>query len=323
MTNHEMMRPKIATIGLVTSLVILTLVLPGAQWAYFGWLYTFTPLVSFSILWRFGIFTGSRLLLSGVVPAALILLLQKNFDLLVFSSSLLLSGYVLCISAVRRDSPSLSGLKSCLTLAGFWAVMIVIFSIGAEISIYGKFIQSMDEGINETLSYYRQSGDVSGDALVMIESTLLQMKEIVPRLLPGILGAVILLVTWVTMTIGNMLALRNNQVLPWQNMRLWQLPERLIWLAIATGILALLPVAPFRWVGINVLLLLCLIYTFQGLSILVFFMHKWKVPILFRSFIYVMIVFQTLGTVVLLVLGVAESWFDFRKLKRPDEPHIV
>ncbi len=49
-----------------------------------------------------------------------------------------------------------------------------------------------------------------------------------------------------------------------------------------------------------------------------FFLDKWNVPIVFRSFFYVMIVFQSFGTALLLVAGIADIWFDFRKLHKED-----
>jgi len=97
--------------------------------------------------------------------------------------------------------------------------------------------------------------------------------------------------------------------------RQWSLPEKLIWAVIAMGACILIPVEPLPKIGINCVLLLIIIYCFQGLSITVFFMNKWKVPILLRSFFYVMIVFQSLGTLVLLFFGIADIWLDFRKLK--------
>jgi len=44
--------------------------------------------------------------------------------------------------------------------------------------------------------------------------------------------------------------------------------------------------------------------------------EKWNIPILFRSFFYVMIIFQSFGTVLLLFLGIADIWFDVRKLRK-------
>jgi uncharacterized protein YybS (DUF2232 family) len=118
------------------------------------------------------------------------------------------------------------------------------------------------------------------------------------------------------MILGNVLLLKTSGNAPWTSCRYWQLPEKVIWLVIGAGLLAMLPIQIIRPIGINSLVLLSIVYCFQGISIAVFFMNKWNVPILLRSFFYVMIIFQSLGTFILLIVGIADIWFDFRKLKQ-------
>jgi hypothetical protein len=312
-------QPKIGRIIRTILLASLVIVLPGLQWSLFGWLHIFLPLVAFYTLGSYGGYTGKRLLVVSVAISLIAYLLLKNFDLFVFSSALLLSGYVLFFSAEHHDSPPLSGLKCSLALAGGWVAIFTVLSFGSEVSAYGQLVSSLDDGIGEALNYYRQSDDISADTLVMLEATLYQMKVIVPLIMPSILGSFILITTWFTMVLGNMLLLKTSGNAPWVSYRYWQLPEKIIWVAIGTGILALLPIQPFRIFGINSLILLSIVYCFQGMSIAVFFMNKWNVPLLLRSFFYVMIIFQSFGTLILLISGIADIWFDFRKLKQEAE----
>lgn len=319
MVSQGNQQPKIGRIIRTILLASLVIVLPGLQWSLFGWLHIFLPLVAFYTLGSYGGYTGKRLLVVSVAISLIAYLLLKNFDLFVFSSALLLSGYVLFFSAEHHDSPPLSGLKCSLALAGGWVAIFTVLSFGSEVSAYGQLVSSLDDGIGEALNYYRQSDDISADTLVMLEATLYQMKVIVPLIMPSILGSFILITTWFTMVLGNMLLLKTSGNAPWVSYRYWQLPEKIIWVAIGTGILALLPIQPFRIFGINSLILLSIVYCFQGMSIAVFFMNKWNVPLLLRSFFYVMIIFQSFGTLILLISGIADIWFDFRKLKQEAE----
>ena len=152
----------------------------------------------------------------------------------------------------------------------------------------------------------------------MLETTLHWMKVYIPLVMPSILGSFILALTWFTMVLGNILVPKTGGNAPWENYQLWQLPEKIIWPSIGAGLCALLPIQLVRTIGINVLVLLSMIYCFQGLSIAVFFMNKWKVPLLLRSFFYVMVIFQSFGTILLLIFGIGDIWFDFRKLKKID-----
>lgn len=321
MVSEGKEQPQIGSIVRSILLASLILVLPGIQWSLFGWLHIFLPLLAFYLLWSYGRYTGSRLLLSAVGIAALAYLILGSFELFVFTSVLLLSGYVLYRSAERGDKPPISGLKGSLALAGGWAVVLAILSIGSEISAYGQLIGTLDEGIVEALEYYRQSETISAETLVILEATLYRMKVVVPIIMPAVLGSLVMLLVWFTMVTGNLLFSRVGHPAPWTGYRNWQLPEKLIWVAIGTGVFALLPLQPVRNIGINCLILLSIIYCFQGFSIAVFFMNKWNVPILLRSFFYVMIVFQSFGTILLLILGIADIWFDFRKIK-PSAGHL-
>ena len=315
MATPEIEQPEIGRIINIILLASLVMVLPGIQWSLFGWLHVFLPLLSFFLLSRYGRYTGKRLLLSAVTISLIIYLVLSSFDIFVFSFTLLLSGFVLYQSADRHESPALSGLKTAASLAGGWLIVMTILSAGSEISAYGQLLKTLDQGIVEALEYYRQSDAVSTESLVVLETTLYQMQVLVPMIMPAILGSLVLMITWLTMVIGNALLLKTSGHGVWSSYRSWQLPEKLIWVVIIMAVLALIPTQPLRAVGINSLILLSIIYCFQGLSIVVFFMHKWDVPLLLRSFFYVMIVFQSLGTLVLLFFGIADIWFDFRKQK--------
>jgi hypothetical protein len=50
-----------------------------------------------------------------------------------------------------------------------------------------------------------------------------------------------------------------------------------------------------------------------------FFLHKWNVPQVVRYLLYAMMLFQSFGTVLLLILGIGEVWFDPRGLKKKNQ----
>jgi len=306
--------PGISSIINTILIISLILVLPGIQWSFFGWLHILLPLLSFFLLSRYGFHIGNRLLLTALALAFVIFLVMQRIDFFLLSLSLLPVGYVLVHAANHKDSPAMSGLKGALTLTGCWFLAFSGLSISSEVSFYTQLINTLDMGISEALQYYRVSSDVSSDTLMLLESTLLQMKIIVPVIMPAMLGSFILLITWFTMVAGNKLVLKICGRSSWAEYSHWQLPDKLIWLIILFGILALVSVYPLRKIGINGLILLSIVYCFQGLSIGVFFMQKWNIPAIFSVFFYVMIIFQSFGTVLLLFLGIADIWFNFRKL---------
>jgi hypothetical protein len=308
-------QPELRNILIIILVFSLALVVPGLQWSLFGWLYILLPLFVFFLFGRFGAYTGKKLLLTAAAISLVIHLLLGSFDLFLFSSAMLLPGVVLHRSVELGESPFLSGLKGCLSLVGGWLIVVTVAAAGSEVSVYSQMLNTLDLALTEALEQYRQSSGISAEALVVIEATISQMKIVIPAIMPGILGSVVLLVIWTTMVFGNILLERTSGFTAWPNFRRWSLPERLIWAVIAMGAFILIPVEPLPKIGINCILLLTIVYCFQGLSITVFFMNKWKVPLLLRSFFYVMIVFQSLGTLILLFFGIADIWVDFRRLK--------
>jgi len=312
--TQEIEQPEI---GIIVKTILLTtalIVLPGLQWSFFGWSQIFLPLLSFFLLGRFGGHTGKRVLLCATTLSLVVYLMLGGIELFLFSFALLFSGVILFRSAERHESPALSGFKTAGSLAGSWFLVVVILSAGSEVSVYDQLLKTLDHSIVEAVEYYRQSASISSENLVMLETSLYRMQLLVPMIMPAVLGSTVLMITWLTMVIGNTIRLKTFDDFAWDSYRNWQLPEKLVWGGIVMAVLTLAPTG-LRTVGINCLILLGVIYCFQGLSILVFFMNKWNVPLLFRSFFYVMIIFQSLGTLVLLFVGLADIWLDFRKKK--------
>jgi len=317
--NSEADHPGISAIVNTILLVALILVLPGIKWTLFGWLQILLPLLTFFLLSRHGMHIGNRLLLTALILAFIIFLVMQRIDFFLLSLSLIPVGYVLVYAANHKNSPAMSGLKGSLALTVCWFIAFTGLSIGSEVSFYNQLINTLDAGITEALHFYRANTSISSETLLLLESTLLQMKIIVPIIMPAMLGSFVLLITWFTMVVGNKLVLKSCGKASWVQYSHWQLPDRLIWVIILFGILTLISAYPLRKIGINGLILLSIVYCFQGMAIGVFFMHKWNIPVVFRVFFYVMIVFQSFGTVLLLFLGIADIWFNFRKLNIPIE----
>lgn len=297
-------------------LTFLAFALPVAEWSVFGWFHVLLPLVAFYQLGKFGTYTGKKVLLIAAVAGSLVFIFYQNYDLLIFSLAMLLTGYVLFLSGQQGDSPAKSGLKGFMTLAGCWAGIFIATSLISGENSYLQLISILDSGITDALDYYRKNNEISAESLLILETTLNQMKSILPVIMASILGSMVLFVVWLTMVVGNRLTRMMQFQANWGHYRLWQLPEKLIWAGIILGLMVILPIPALKAVGINGLILLSVVYMFQGLAITVYFMHKWNVPILLRSFLYVMVFLQSFGTVILLVCGIADIWFDFRRMRK-------
>jgi uncharacterized protein YybS (DUF2232 family) len=94
----------------------------------------------------------------------------------------------------------------------------------------------------------------------------------------------------------------------------WKSPETFIWAAIVSGVMLLFPGVAVKVVGMSGLLILSVIYFFQGIAIVAFFFEKKKLPRLLRVFLYSLIGFQQIVLFFIIGMGFFDVWFDIRKL---------
>jgi uncharacterized protein YybS (DUF2232 family) len=122
---------------------------------------------------------------------------------------------------------------------------------------------------------------------------------------------------------GNRLLRQHTGHAPWPEYRFWQLPEKLVWGVILAAFLVLLPLPVGRDTGLNLLIVASVLYFFQGLAILLFFIERWNIPLLLRSLLLVIFIFQSVGSFFLSLIGLADTWFDFRRRygESPDDAH--
>lgn len=300
-------------------LVTAVILLPGILGAIFGWIHMILPLLVFYYLVKYGTNKGKKYILFGCVLACAAGLIFQIIEQLLFSLTLIPTGFILADSVKRGEAPHIAGIKGTLALIGTWIIATTILSFGMEYHPYTLLVNSLAQGMDEALVYYKANSTVSAETLYLLQQTFDQMKIWIPKVLPGILICMTLLVTWVTMVGGNRLLFRRTGVRPWIEYRYWVLPEKLVWLVIASAVLVMVPMEPGRSIGLNLLLVSGLLYCFQGTSIMIFYFYKWSVPVFLRTVIYLILFFQSFGAIFLAVVGVADVWFDVRKLNNSDQ----
>jgi uncharacterized protein YybS (DUF2232 family) len=268
-------------------------------------------------------YVGNRMILTGAALALFAGFVFARYEPILMSLSMVPSGYAIAQSALRHESPARTGLKGVIVLGSCWLLLLGTFTAIMDVNPYTVFLGALDKGIAEALDVYRQSESINTDTLLVLESSLSQMKTILPLIMPSILTGVMLLTIWFAMAAGSRVAFVLTGKSPWQQYRYWRLPDRLVWLMISAALVALIPAGLLKVGGINALVVGGLVYWFQGLAVFSFFLHKWNLPILLRAFLYVMVVFQSFGTVILVGTGLADVWLDFRKIRPSTETDSV
>lgn len=283
--------------------------------ALFGWMNMVLAVPVFYVLRIFGIREGTTLLRNGLLLAALGSLPLNQTGVFLFSLTMLPLGYSLDRSATLGEEPARAGARGVITLAATWFVFWAIYGMAAGINPYSHLLELLDAGFTQTFEVYKSNTDLPADVLLELDRVITELKLLVPRILPGVLACMVLMTVWMNMVAGNTLLLqRNPEKAPWSGYSRWQLPEQLVWLPILALVLTLIGQGRMRDTGLCLLLVAGLVYFFQGLAVFIHLLERWKVPRYLRVLLYLLLVIQSYGLIMLAVLGIADVWINFRRI---------
>ncbi len=177
-----------------------------------------------------------------------------------------------------------------------------------------RMVELTIEGIiGENLKLYEQL-NISEDQIGMIRENAPQIIGFFTGIFPALALSGAVLTVWLNVMTGRSLLGRNTDLFPdFGDLCLWKAPEKLVWLLIVSGAMTLAPADILDIVGLNLLIVCCLVYLFQGMAITGFFFRQRKVPRMLRWLFYTLIVVQQYMVVLVIAFGLFDIWIDFRK----------
>lgn len=166
------------------------------------------------------------------------------------------------------------------------------------------------------LGLYKQAG-VQSQALQAVNHTMRTVGHVVTRMGPGILLTMSLLLAW-----GNLLLSRRIDVGQGRlvSMAGWRAPDALIWPLVAALALMVFGGGVLFWAAANLALVLAVIYFFQGLAVLAYWLDKKNAPRLLRAGIYLLVAVEIFMAVLVAAAGLFDTWFNFRRLGIEPKP---
>jgi uncharacterized protein YybS (DUF2232 family) len=137
------------------------------------------------------------------------------------------------------------------------------------------------------------------------------------RIIPAIVIVTTLFVVWSNLLLARFL-LRSKQLFcpDFGRLNQWKAPEPLIWVAIASGGLLFFGHPGIKMLGINGLIVIMMIYFFQGIAIVSFYFEKKQFPKVLRVLLYGLIAVQQLLLLVVIAVGFFDMWIDFRRTRK-------
>lgn len=179
----------------------------------------------------------------------------------------------------------------------------------------GEFISSYIRHQFDLISNAYNKEGLSPDKIVKIKEYGDNLSRIVSLTYPSIIFLGCGVTVWVNIGLWHHLFHKSTD-LPqeYSDLHKWSSPEFLIWPYIVAGFSLFLFSGTVKWVSINLFLVLCGVYAFQGFHIFAFYLNKHRVQNLLKGIIYVFVFFQQICWIILLIAGIFDHWFNFRRL---------
>lgn len=202
-------------------------------------------------------------------------------------------------------------------LGGAAALLVVALagSLSGEQEIGQAWQAYWQTEVDTALKLYRESGAVDPEQLGDARQVLLSAGSWLLHLAPGILGAGALLLAWANQLIVRALEARRQPSAPRQSLTTWRSPEPLVWLVIVAGAVAWAAEGGLYWASVNLLVILGVIYFFQGMAVIAFWFEKKNAPRFLRVGLYLLIVVEAFLAVGVALAGLFDIWFNFRRLE--------
>lgn len=224
---------------------------------------------------------------------------------------------------VEKDFPvekTIAYSSGAILLAGFFLLMVIGNLAGSGgLDLLSGYLR---KNLEMTAAVYRQL-DMPEENVRLLTDSLDQIHYVLLRVMPALIASGLVFAAWVNLLLGRA-ALRANRLHTPEFGRLntWQAPDALVWGVIGCALMLFLPIPPIKFIGLNILIVLLMVYLFQGLGILSFYFENKKVPLLLRVMIYGIIALQQLLVILVIGVGFFDTWINFRRLGvgNPDQP---
>jgi uncharacterized protein YybS (DUF2232 family) len=207
----------------------------------------------------------------------------------------------------------------------FWGTVLMLF-VGATFLLFIGLSKGMGPAellltylkasLDEAINIYESQG-LDEAALIQLKEYTSLLKDVIVSTYPALLIVGSGFIIWLNVVISKPLFLKGGIKYPdLGRTDMWNSPEYMVWGVIAAGFYLFLPLTGLKFIALNVLIVLSAIYAFHGLSIVMFFFNRHRIPKWIRFGIYLLIIIQQMFLIILAFLGLFDQWIDFRKIHK-------
>ncbi len=218
----------------------------------------------------------------------------------------------LFLALLERQTPQpLIFLAGVIFLCATFILALFLASGGNLSEAYEQVLQMVSKDLDQNLALYKQA--IATPNTVGLDEWILDVKRTVIAFFPGILFCMFIATSFANIMLARWSLHRRSDIQALKDgFATWHFPESLVWGIILAGAVCLFGKGQFKVAADNVLLGLCGLYSIQGLAIISHYFSWFKLPAVVRGIFYLLILIQWYGLIFIALLGIFDTWFDFR-----------
>ncbi|MBN2061862.1 MAG: DUF2232 domain-containing protein, partial [Deltaproteobacteria bacterium] len=207
----------------------------------------------------------------------------------------------------------------------FWGTVILMI-----ISAAVMFVLSLSRGlmpidmvqnyfqanIGENFLVYEDLG-LEKEKVAQLRQLGKMLSDIIAKIYPALVIIGTGFIVWINVVISKPLFnLKGLKYPEYEKLDRWQAPDLMVWGVIFMGFALFIKVSAIRLIAINALIVMAVIYVYNGLAIVLFLFNKYNVPRWARFGIYALIIIQQMSLAILSLMGLFDQWIDFRRIHK-------
>ena len=275
-----------------------------------------TPLPFLYYATKLGLHEGLKITVITLLFVGLIASLAGYPQVIIFCFEFSLIGLILSEIYRRKFTFGLTIFWGTCSMLIIGVVFLSLIGLSKKMGPFEMILGHFQSNLRETIHAYEETG-LDQEKAIQLQEYGKMLTGIIAKVYPAISIVGSGLVVYVIVVLSRpLLRSKYLQYPDFGPMDRWQSPELMVWGVIVAGFALFLPIGGIRLLAINALIVMAVIYVFHGLSIVLFFLNRYNVPLWIRFGGYLLILFQQIFWVALAMAGLFDQWIDFRKISK-------
>ncbi|MCD6569891.1 MAG: DUF2232 domain-containing protein [Deltaproteobacteria bacterium] len=239
--------------------------------------------------------------LLSLLPLTLIIIPGFTSGVVLYVCILLFS--ILQCKYIHKGHIGSTVLAPVSMLLGIVVIMVIIKAHILSLPFLEVIRQGIHSMMDQVISVYDQM--LTREQLLEFKISRPDIERRIARFFPALISAGLSFVAW-----ANLLIIANIKKI---SLCHWKGPDWLVYIFICACVMILLPFGNLRIAGGNLLIILCVVYFFQGMAIVGWFLHAHGWSYIIKGAIYILILSQIYIMIIIAGFGLFDTWFEFRK----------